>query len=111
MESLKLGNFEELILLLVAVLQDNAYSVAIVEEYEKQFGKSINISAIHTVLYRLEKKSYLESRLGEAESKRGGKRKRVFYLTAAGKTALAEMQGLRDQLRDQIPAIALQFSA
>ena len=106
MENIKLGNLEELILLLVALLYDKAYSVSIIEEYEKQTGKSINISAIHTVLYRLEKKGYLESRLGDAKAERGGKRKRLFYLTTEGKKALEEMQALRDQIRDKITSLA-----
>ena len=106
MENIKLGNFEELVLLLVALLYDRAYSVSIIEEYEKQAGKSINISAIHTVLYRLEKKGYLESRLGEAKAERGGKRKRLFYLTTEGKKALEEIQALRDQIRGKIPSLA-----
>ncbi len=108
MQKLKLGNFEELILLLVGVLYDQAYSVAIVEEYKKQTGKNINISAIHTVLYRLEEKGFLESRLGESSGARGGKRKRLFFLTAFGVKALDEIQSLRDQLRYQIPKPALQ---
>ena len=110
MENIKLGNFEELILLLVALLYDEAYSVSIVQEYEKQTGKSINISAIHTVLYRLEKKNYLESKLGESKAQRGGKRKRLFYLTSQGAKALNEMQDIRDQLRSQIPSIAFPTS-
>ncbi|MEQ8241579.1 MAG: helix-turn-helix transcriptional regulator [Cyclobacteriaceae bacterium] len=111
MEDIKLGNFEELVLLLVALLYDEAYSVSIVEEYEKQTGKSINISAIHTVLYRLEKKSFLESRLGESKAQRGGKRKRLFFLTAAGEHALTEVQAVRDQLRGQIPPLAYPSSS
>ncbi|MEQ9300465.1 MAG: PadR family transcriptional regulator [Cyclobacteriaceae bacterium] len=108
MQNLKLGNFEELVLLLVGVLYDQAYSVSIVEEYKKQTGKNINISAIHTVLYRLEEKGFLSSKLGESQSSRGGKRKRLFYLTAFGAKALEEVQNLRDQLRYQIPKLALQ---
>ena len=81
MENIKLGNFEELVLLLVGILFEKAYSVNIVDEYEKQTGKKINISAIHTVLYRLEEKGFLESRLSESTGERGGKRKRLFYLT------------------------------
>ena len=110
MEKLKLGNLEELILLIVATLYDRAYSVAIVESYEKQTGKSINISAIHTVLYRLEEKGFLESRLGEATGQRGGKRKRLFYITPFGKKAIDEQQTLREQLRQQIPEIAFQWT-
>lgn len=108
MQKLKLGNFEELVLLLVGVLYDEAYSVAIVEEYKKQTGKNINISAIHTVLYRLEEKGFLESSLSESHAARGGKRKRLFFLTAFGVKALDEIQSLRDQLRYQIPKPALQ---
>lgn len=108
MQNIKLGNFEELVLLLVGVLYGRAYSVAIVEEYTKQTGKSINISAIHTVLYRLEEKGFLESKLGESGDFRGGKRKRLFYLTPYAHKALDEMASLRQQLRSQIPAVALQ---
>ncbi len=103
MQNLKLGNFEEVVLLLVGVLYDKAYSVAIVEEYKKQTGKNINISAIHTVLYRLEEKGFLESRMGEAQASRGGKRKRLFYLTPYGLRALDELKSLREQLRTQFP--------
>lgn len=107
MEHFKLGNFEELVLLLVGVLHDGAYSVAIVEEYKKQTGKNINISAIHTVLYRLEEKGYLESKLGEAGDFRGGKRKRIFYLTSYARKVLNELSQLREQLRLQIPEVSV----
>jgi len=107
MEGYKLGNLEEIILLLVGVLYGNAYSVSIVEEYNKQTNKRINISAIHTVLYRLEKKGLLESRFGEPQSSRGGKRKRLFFITALGVKVLKEFQSIREQLREQIPEIAL----
>ena len=111
MESHKLGNLEEMVLLLVGVLYGNAYSVSLVEEYSKQTGKNINISAIHTVLYRLEKKGLLKSKLGESQALRGGKRKRLFYITAFGVKTLEELRTLREQLRLQIPEIVTsQFS-
>lgn len=108
MQSFKLGNFEELVLLLVGVLHQNAYSLAIVAEYEKQTGKRINISAIHTVLYRLQEKGFLESRLGETGDYRGGKRKRLFYLTPYALKTLDEMAELRRHLRNQIPVLSTQ---
>lgn len=110
MRDIKLGNFEELVLLLVGVLYDQAYSVNIVQEYEKQTGKKINVSAIHTVLYRLEEKGFLESRLSEATSERGGKRKRLFYLTPHASHSLDELASLRERLRYNIPAQALNWS-
>ena len=110
MEKIKLGNFEELVLLLVGVLYDKAYSVSIVAEYEKQTGKKINISAIHTVLYRLEEKGFLESRMSESTGARGGKRKRLFYLTPYASKVLDELATLREQLRYQIPKQALNWN-
>ena len=103
MKDIKLGNFEELVLLLVGVLYDQAYSVKIVQEYENQTGKKINVSAIHIVLYRLEEKGFLESRLSESTSERGGKRKRLFYLTPFATKALDELASLREKLRHQMP--------
>ena len=111
MESHKIGNLEEMVLLLVGVLYGNAYSVSLVEEYRKQTGKNINISAIHTVLYRLEKKGFLESRMGESLALRGGKRKRLFFITAFGVKTLEELHTLREQLRLQIPEIVMSQSS
>jgi len=111
MGNYKLGSLEELVILIVAMRYDSAYSVGISEEYKKQTGKSINISAIHTVLYRLEEKGFLESKLGEASGQRGGKRKRLFYITPIGKKAIDEQQTLREQLRKQIPEIAFQWNS
>ena len=56
-----------------------------------------------------EEKGLLESRLGESTSSRGGKRKRLFYITPYGKKVLDEAQTLRDQLRVQIPEIAFSW--
>jgi len=105
MKHIKLGNFEEIILLLIGMLKEKAYSVAIVEAYEQQTGNSINISAIHTVLYRLEDKGFLTSKLGEPTAGRGGKRKRHFKLTAFAVNALNELTSLREGMRNQIPAL------
>jgi PadR family transcriptional regulator, regulatory protein PadR len=104
-----LGEFEELILLTVGVLNDDANAVAITKEIEKQADRSVNISAAHKSLYRLEEKGMLKSRLGEPESKRGGKRKRIFSLTAYGKKALEESMELRISLTKQIPELAFKY--
>lgn len=109
MKSIKLGNLEEIILLLVGVLKEGAYSVAIVEEYKKQTGKNVNISAIHNVLYRLEEKGFLESRIGNTISERGGKRKRLFSLTPLAVRSLEELAMFRDQLRQRIPELTLNY--
>lgn len=104
-----LGEFEELVLLTVGVLFEDAYAVAITKEIIKQSGRSVNVSAVHKSLYRLESKGMLESKLGDPESKRGGKRKRLFSITPFGKKALDESMELRISLRNQIPELAFKW--
>lgn len=104
-----LGEFEELVLLIVGVLYQDAYAVAITKEIQEQSGRPVNVSSVHKSLYRLEKKGMLESSLGAPESKRGGKRKRIFSITALGKKALDESMDLRSRLRQQIPEVAFKF--
>jgi len=104
-----LGEFEELVLLTVGVLYENAYAVAITKEIIEQSGRSVNVSAVHKSLYRLEEKGMLKSQLGDAEAKRGGKRKRIFSITPYGKKALDESMELRSSLRKQIPEVAFKW--
>ncbi|MCZ8216930.1 MAG: PadR family transcriptional regulator [Cyclobacteriaceae bacterium] len=105
-----LGELEELVLLTVGVLYPEAYGVGVMDELESQTGRSLNISAVHAVLTRLEEKGYVKSKMGDPSQERGGRRKRIFLLTAAGKKALEETNEMRNQLFNQIPKIALQFS-
>ncbi|MBL7863442.1 MAG: helix-turn-helix transcriptional regulator [Cyclobacteriaceae bacterium] len=104
-----LGELEELVLLHVGILYPNAYGVAVMDEIEKQAGRSLNISAVHSVLTRLEEKGLLKSRMSDPTEERGGRRKRIFLLTAAGKRSLEEANDMRTQLYNQIPKVALQF--
>lgn len=104
-----LGEFEELVLLVVGVLFEDAYAVAITKKIQEQSGRPVNVSSVHKSLYRLEKKGMLESSLGKSESKRGGKRKRIFSITALGKKALDDSMELRSRLRKQIPEMAFKL--
>ena len=110
MGRIHLGEFEELILLTVGVLYKDAYAVSITKEITKQSGRPVNVSAVHKSLYRLEEKGMLLSQLGDPESKRGGKRKRLFNITSFGKRALDESMELRMSLRKQIPELALKWA-
>jgi DNA-binding PadR family transcriptional regulator len=110
MKGSNLGELEELILLTVGILYRKAYGVAVMDEIEKQTGRSLNISAVHAVLQRLEDKGFVRSELSEPTGERGGRRKRMFHLTAAGKKALEEVNELRNQMFNQIPKIAFQAS-
>lgn len=113
MKGAYLGEFEELILLLVAVMQEDAYGLALKEQFESQTGRTAAIGAIHSALNRLEEKGFLESRLADATAERGGRRKRLFSVTASGRRALQTSRALRNSLWDQIPELSwkgMQFS-
>lgn len=100
-----LGEFEELILLVVASLGTEAYAVAVQSEMELQANRNANISAVHSALYRLEDKGFLNSRFGGATQKRGGKKKRYFQVTSAGFETLKESKRLKEQLWSTIPQL------
>ncbi|HEX6223266.1 MAG TPA: helix-turn-helix transcriptional regulator [Chryseolinea sp.] len=110
MKGTYLGEFEEIVLLAVGILRDNAYGVSIRQEIEDQTQRNVNIGAVHTALHRLEEKGYLSSQFGEAEEVRGGKRKRLFSLTNGGIKALRDAQAIRKQMWSQLPKIILQQS-
>ena len=98
-----LGEFEEVVLLVVAACTEDAYGNMILEHLQEQTGRQITISAVHATLYRLEEKGYLASELGGATAERGGRRKRFFTLTEAGSKALLDIQAMRQQLWQDIP--------
>ncbi len=93
-----LGEFEELVLLIIAANADNAYSVVIRDEIQSHMDRTISLGALHSTLTRLEEKGYITSVLGGATATRGGRKKRFFDLTTDGKAALAASKELRDQL-------------
>ena len=96
MARIYLGELEELILLIVALLNNEAYGVSISEELQKQAGRELSISAIHAVLHRLEAKGFVKSKMGGASEERGGRRKRLFRITAYGRNALEELRNTRN---------------
>jgi DNA-binding PadR family transcriptional regulator len=107
MKGTNLGEFEELVLLTIAVLVNDAYSVAICDELEKNTGRAPKLGVVHAVLNRLEEKGFVKSKLGEATNARGGKRKRFYNVTSAGKASLMKSRELRDNLWNMIPNMSL----
>lgn len=107
MKGTQLGEFEELVLLIVGVLYPDAYGLSIREEIIKQSGRKVAIGAVHSALSRLQEKGFLSSNLAEATHERGGRRKRLFNITAEGKRALERNHQMRNALFNQIPEIAL----
>ena len=97
-----LGEFEEVVLLAVAVLTPEAYSVAIAEELEKETGKTVTTGAVHAALQRLENKGMVSSKMGEATPERGGRRKRIFTLTVAGSRMIHQVRAVRNRLWERI---------
>lgn len=106
MKATSLGDFEELILMSVCILGAEAYAVSVKLDLEERLQKSINISAIHTALYRLEDKGFLKSKMEGATSERGGRRKRYFMATPAGEEALSRLKSLRQSMYQLIPVLA-----
>lgn len=109
MKGTHLGEFEEIVLLTVGILYEDAYGLAITDEIEKRTGRNVTISSVHKSLNRLEKKGFLTSTMGGATEARGGRQKRLFSITAYGKQALTEARKLRNNMYDAIPKVIWQF--
>ena len=106
MKGTHLGEFEELVLLMVGVLQKEAYGIAIKDELEKKTGRRPSIGALHSALTRLAVKGFLDSRLEGATEDRRGRRKRFYLLTPAGAQAIKQVYELRKEMINLIPNLA-----
>lgn len=106
MKGTQLGEFEELVLLTIALLYDEAYSVAVVEELFQRLERLMSLGAVHRTMQLLEEKGLVRSRFGESTAERGGRRKRLFTVTAAGEQVLHEARRIRNELWADIPKAA-----
>ena len=104
----QLGEFEEVVMLTVAVLYGEAYGLGIADEIEQRLNRKVSLGSLQTVLRRLEKKGLLSSEFGEATKVRGGKRKRFFKVTEMGKSAIEQSKRQRQGLWDAIPRIVFE---
>jgi len=102
-----LGEFEEIVLLTVAILDGEAYGVSIIEEIENRLSRPVALGAVQTVLKRMEDKGMVTSVFGEATKVRGGKRKRYYTITAKGHRAIKDAKEKRNLLWKAIPKIAI----
>jgi len=105
-----IGEFEEIVMLTVALLYKNAYGISIKQEIEQRLNRNVSVGAMRTALNRLEKKGFLSSKFGEASAVRGGKRKRYFKVTPYGKKAIEQVMKTRKELWQAIPSIAFEYS-
>lgn len=106
MKGTQLGEFEEIVLLTIAMLYDDAYSVVVADALGERLERPISLGMVHRTMQRLEEKGLLHSRFGEATAERGGRRKRLFTVTIAGEAALQEARKLRNELWAGIPQTA-----
>lgn len=103
MKETRLGELEEVALLLVGILDEEAYAFHIAETFAKQTGRKISIGAMHSTLNRLEGKGFLKSAMGAPSAIRGGRRKRIYTITAEGQQALEISRDLKLSLWRQFP--------
>jgi len=106
MKKTKLGEFEELVLLTVAALQENAYGVEIKRELEDRLKHHLSVGSIQSALKRMEEKGFLTSQFGETSNKRGGKRKRIYSTTSYAHKILLEIKDIRAGLWKAIPTLS-----
>jgi len=105
MKGTNLGEFEELVLLTVGILQEEAYSIAIAKEIKRVTKRNVIFAVVHSALNRLQEKGYVDSKLGGATQERGGRSKRIFTISAAGKKALLRSKTQRDALWNLMPKV------
>jgi len=106
MKNYSLGEFEELVLLVVAGQNGEAYGVTIQETLTSHLSRNINISAVHVALKRLEDKGFVESKFGGITEERGGRRKKFYHITGLGKQAIDAQYKLRTSLYQKIPKLS-----
>ena len=85
-----LGELEQITILAVLRVGDEAYGVPILDEIERGTGRTLALATVHTTLTRLEAKGLVRSTLGQPTPQRGGRAKRYFTVTAAGERALQQ---------------------
>ena len=102
MKRAHLGEFEELVLLAVASLHGSAYGLEVQRVLVDEARRSVALATVHSALYRLERKGYVQSELGGATQQRGGRRKRLFAITGAGLSTLADARAVREHLWQRV---------
>jgi len=93
-----LGHFEFKILHAVESLRSEAYGVAMKKHIQKEFSKTVSYGALYTTLSRLEKKGFVESKMGEPIAVRGGRAKKYYKLTASGMSELVKSRSVVSKL-------------
>ena len=107
MKGSNLGEFQEIVLLSILILDEEAYGLKIQKELSERLKRKLSRGALHTALSRLEEKGFISSQTGGATAERGGRRKRYYSLTNTGKNALQQAKELREEMWSQVPNFSL----
>lgn len=108
MKGTNLGEFEELVLLIIANLQEEAYGLAIKKYVHEKCDRKVSLSTVHATLHRLESKGFLKSEYDNSSgSERGGRPKLIFILTSSGESTMRHTRELRNSLWETIPQIGM----
>jgi len=105
MPAKNIGEFEELVLLAVCILDGRGYGISVKKEVEKHTGRTILLGAVHITLYRLQDKGLLKSEMGGSSEQRGDRRKRLFKITRKGMDLLRASQDVRQKMWGLIPQL------
>lgn len=98
MSQKSLGEFEQVVMLALVKLGDNAYGAAIRAFLHESISRDVALGALYATLERMEKKGLVSSELGESTAQRGGRPKRFFAVTGQGKQALISAKQAMDTL-------------
>jgi len=109
MKKYQLGEFEEIVILTIAILYKEAYGVGIKQEIESRLSRNVSMGAMHTALVRLEDKGYVKSFKGEETDERMGRPRRYYQITALGKKAMEYSKDTRNELWRAIPKVSLEL--
>lgn len=97
-----MGEFEQIVLLSLLRLDNDAYGMQAQQEIEERTGRDVSIGALYRTLARLERKGYVAHRMGEPTAERGGRAKKYFRVTARGREALARSRNALSNMWDGV---------
>ena len=102
-KSTSLGELEALVLLAVLRQDGEAYGVPVRDEIRRRAGRSLTLGTVYKTLMRLEAKGLLATRTSAPEPRRGGRRRKLYRLTALGRRALQRTLATLDRMADGLP--------
>jgi PadR family transcriptional regulator, regulatory protein PadR len=101
-----LGSFEQLVLLALLQLGDQAYGMTVRREIERRTGRNVSLGAVYATLDRLEEKGYVRSSAGSGDAERGGRARRYFRVRAGGMKVLRQAIEAFDSMRQALPGLS-----